>query len=348
MSKVVLDRHGRPLRSLRLSVTDRCNLRCRYCMPEVNYQWLPRPDLLTFEELTEVASSFLPLGVNRIRLTGGEPLLRQDLDQLIRMLAALPGLEDLALTTNGVLLADQAQALRDAGLHRITVSLDTLQAEKYQALSRVDGLAKTLAGIQAAQAAGFRRIKLDMVVLAGTNEDELLDMLAFAADHDCEARFIEYMDVGGATRWQSEEVYSRDQILECIREAHGEVHQVQEGEADSPGIAAPARRYRTASGQLFGIIASTTQPFCGDCDRSRVTADGHWFDCLYAAKGVDLRQLVRAGDPSVSLEEVLRGHWQSRDARGAEKRLELAKRGPQFDLDTLLSDPRLEMHTKGG
>ncbi len=345
---MALDRFGRPLRSLRLSVTDRCNLRCRYCMPEVNYQWLPRPNLLTFEELALVASSFLPLGVTRIRLTGGEPLLRQDLDQLIRMLADLPGVDDLALTTNGVLLADQAQALRDAGLHRVTVSLDTLQAERYQALSRVDGLTKTLAGIRAAQEAGFRRIKLDMVVLAGTNEDEILDMLAFAAENDCEARFIEYMDVGGATRWQPKEVYSRDQILASIREAHGEVHQVEEGEADSPGIAAPARRYRTASGQLFGIIASTTQPFCGDCDRSRVTADGHWFDCLYASKGVDLRQLVRSEDCLVSLEEVLRGHWQARDARGAEKRLELGKRGPQFDLDTLLSDPRLEMHTKGG
>jgi len=348
MNKVVLDRHGRPLRSLRLSVTDRCNLRCRYCMPEVNYQWLPRPDLLTFEELTQVASSFLPLGVTRIRLTGGEPLLRQDIDQLIRMLAELPGVEDLALTTNGVLLAEQAQALRDAGLHRITVSLDTLQAKKYQELSRVDGLSKTLAGIRAAQDAGFRRIKLDMVVLAGTNDQEIVDMLGFAAEQDCEVRFIEYMDVGGATRWQSAEVYSRDQILETIAKVHGEIHQVQEGEADAPGLAAPARRYRTATGHLFGIIASTTQPFCGDCDRSRVTADGHWFDCLYAAQGVDLRHFLREGDPSISLEELLRESWQSRDARGAEKRLELAQRGPQFDLDTLLADPRLEMHTKGG
>lgn len=348
MTKVVLDRHARPLRSLRLSVTDRCNLRCRYCMPEVDYQWLPRPDLLSFEELTRLASSFTELGVTRLRLTGGEPLLRQDLPDLVAMLAAIPAIEDMALTTNGVLLADHAQALRDAGLDRITVSIDTLIAERYQALSRVDGLRKTLAGIHAAQAAGFSRIKLDMVVLAGTNDDELETMLAFADKEDCELRLIEYMDVGGATKWQPQEVLSRKQILAQLAKSHGEISLVEEGDPDSPGAAAPARRYRTASGQLFGIIASTTEPFCGDCDRSRVTADGHWFDCLYAAKGIDLRQPLRQGIDQNALQQLLQSGWQQRDARGAERRLELGQRGPQFDLDTLLADPRLEMHTKGG
>jgi len=344
----VRDRRQRPLRSLRLSVTDRCNLRCRYCMPEADYRWLPRPELLSFEELTRVARQFVALGVTRLRLTGGEPLLRQELPRLIASLGEIDGILDLALTTNGVLLAEHARSLREAGLGRLTISLDTLDRARYQALSRVDGLARTLTGLAAAKEAGFARIKLDTVMLAGTNDEEIPTLLDFAREQDCEIRFIEYMDVGGATRWQQEKVLARDDILARVAAHRGGVEALQMTDPEAPDASAPARRYRTADGQIFGVIASTTAPFCGDCDRSRVTADGHWFDCLYAAEGVDLRALLRSGVSDQELREGLAEGWRQRSARGAEERQELQARGPQFDLDTLLADPRLEMHTKGG
>lgn len=342
------DRHGRPLEALRLSVTDRCNLRCSYCMPEPDYTWLPRTELLDFDELTRVTRLFVELGVRRLRLTGGEPLLRKDLPSLVSRLRAIAGVEDLALTTNGLLLAEHATALREAGLDRLTVSLDTLDRARFKELSRVDGLTRALGGLAAAKAAGFSRIKLDTVVLAGVNDGELLELLAFARDEDCELRFIEYMDVGGATRWREEDVVSRETILARVGDARRGVEPVSDDHPDAPDASAPARRYRTGDGQLFGVIASTTAPFCAACDRSRVTADGHWFDCLYAAEGLDLRAPLREGASDQELRALLRAGWEARDARGAERRLELARRGPQFDLDTLLADPRLEMHTKGG
>ena len=342
------DRHGRPLEALRLSVTDRCNLRCSYCMPEPDYTWLPRTELLSFDELARLTRLFVELGVRRVRLTGGEPLLRQDLPVLVSQLRAIDGVEDLALTTNGLLLADHAAALKEAGLDRLTVSLDTLDRARFMELSRVDGLERTLGGLATAKGAGFSRIKLDTVVLAGVNDGELLELLAFARDEDCELRFIEYMDVGGATRWRKEDVVPRDTILARVGEARGGLKAVADGHPDAPDTSAPARRYRTGDGQLFGVIASTTAPFCAACDRSRVTADGHWFDCLYASEGLDLRAPLREGASDDALRVLLRDGWEARNARGAERRLELAHRGPQFDLDTLLADPRLEMHTKGG
>jgi len=344
----VRDRHRRALRSLRLSVTDRCNLRCRYCMPERDYRWLPRPELLSFEELARVARQFAALGVTRLRLTGGEPLLRQELPLLVTALAAIEGIEDLALTTNGILLKDQASALQSAGLGRLMISLDTLDRDRFHELSRVDGLDRTLAGLDRAQEVGFQGIKLDTVVLAGCNEQEIPALLDFARQKACEIRFIEYMDVGGATQWRPQEVVSQETILAHIAAWRGGVVPVAADDPEAPSQAAPARPFRTADGQLFGIIASTTAPFCGHCDRSRVTADGHWFDCLYAPTGIDLRALLRAGCQDQELRDRLRDGWNQRTARGAEERLELHQRGPQFDLDTLLADPRLEMHTKGG
>ena len=271
---VSTDRFGRPLRNLRLSVTDRCNLRCQYCMPEEDYVWLPKGDVLSFEEMLRLVRVFVSLGVTDVRLTGGEPLLRRDLPVLVRMLADQPAIRDLAMTTNGVLLREQAHALRAAGLHRVTVSLDTLDATTFRMLSRRDDLARVLDGIAAAREAGFEAIKIDTVVIAGVNDGELPALLDHARGIGGEIRFIEYMDVGGATHWRPDRVVSRSRMLELLAASHGPVTPI--ARTDS----APAERFRLADGTTFGIIASVTQPFCASCDRARLTADGMWFTCL--------------------------------------------------------------------
>ena len=337
-----LDRLGRPLRNLRLSVTDRCNLRCSYCMPEEDYAWLPRADILTFEELARLAGVFVGLGVEKIRLTGGEPLLRRDLDVLVALLAERPGLRDLALTTNGVLLEEQAESLRRAGLARLTISLDTLRPGRFRSLTRRDELARTLRGIDAARDAGFSGTKLNTVVMRGLNDDELEDLLEFARERELELRFIEYMDVGGATLWRAEDVVPRREILERLARRYGAIEPVGEGGA------APAERFRLADGLVFGVIASTTEPFCRSCDRSRVTADGQWFACLYAPQGTDLRTPLRAGASDAELARRILGLWQERADRGAEERLALAQRDPLARRTELEKDPHLEMHTRGG
>lgn len=337
------DRFGRPLGSLRVSVTDRCNLRCGYCMPEERYQWLPREELLDFEEIVRLVDRFCDAGVRRLRLTGGEPLLRRDLPLLVASLRRLDRLDDIALTTNGLLLTQQAAALAEAGLHRLTVSLDTLRPERFRALTRRDGLDDVLAGIGAARAAGLGAgLKIDTVVLAGDNDDELLDLLAFAAQSEAELRFIEYMDVGGATRWSSDRVVARATILDAITAARGPVTPL-------PGRgAAPAERFRLGSGQIFGIVASTTAPFCRACDRSRLTADGRWFHCLYAREGFDLKAPLRAGAPDEAIARLIRERWSQRADRGAELRTGLTDRGALVPVDALRRDPHLEMHTRGG
>jgi cyclic pyranopterin phosphate synthase len=341
MHPTLRDTFGRPLRNLRLSVTDRCNLRCAYCMPEEEYVWLPRQDLLSFEEIARLVDVFLGLGVDKVRLTGGEPLMRRDLPVLIELLAGKPALADLALTTNGLLLADLAAPLLKAGLHRVTVSLDTLRPERFRALTRRDGLEQVLAGIAAARAAGFEDTKLDTVVLRGVNDDELLDLIAFGASAGAEVRFIEYMDVGGATAWTPAQVVPREELLAAVAARHGALEELPRG-------AAPADRYRAADGTVFGIIASTTRPFCAACDRSRLTADGTWYLCLYAAQGLDLRGPLRAGASDAELGALLARGWTARDDRGAERRLAERERGPSVEREELLSDPRREMHTRGG
>ncbi len=212
----IADLWRRPLRNLRLSVTDRCNLRCQYCMPGDEYVWLPREDLLRFEEMTALTEIFTEIGVDKVRLTGGEPLLRRDLPVLVQMLAALPRLRDLAITTNGILLAQEAQALRDAGLHRVTVSLDTLQPERFTALTKRVSHARVLEGLEAVRRAGFSGTKIDTVVMRGVNDDELEDLVEYGREVDAEVRFIEYMDVGGATQWSRDKVFSRAEILEVL------------------------------------------------------------------------------------------------------------------------------------
>jgi GTP 3',8-cyclase len=339
----VLDTLGRPLRNLRLSVTDRCNLRCSYCMPEEEYVWLPREDILTFEEAAGLVDVFTDLGVDKVRLTGGEPLLRNGLERLVRLLAANPRLRDLAITTNGILLAERASALRGAGLHRVTVSLDTLRPARFKALTRREALPQVLEGIASVGRAGFPAPKLDTVVMRGTNEDELGDLIEYARGVPAEIRFIEYMDVGGATRWTRERVVSRAEMLEVLSRRYGAIEPLNEGGS------APADRYRLPDGYVFGIIASTTAPFCQACDRSRLTADGMWYLCLYATQGTDLRKALRAGASRDALRDLILPGWTARRDRGAEERLAMAdRRSPLIQIGELKRDPHLEMHTRGG
>jgi cyclic pyranopterin phosphate synthase len=338
---VIHDRHDRPLGNLRLSVTDRCNLRCSYCMPEQDYVWLPREDILHFEEIEAVVGVFTSLGVEKVRLTGGEPLLRRGLPDLIARLASRPEIRDLALTTNGVLLAQHAQSLRDAGLHRLTVSLDTLRPDRFRELTRNDALDRVLEGIDAA-APIFGGLKIDTVVIRGVNDDELVPLLEYGRERRAEVRFIEYMDVGGATHWSLARVVSRASMLEALASHYGPVVPIEEHSS------APADRYRLPDGTVFGIISSTTEPFCRACDRSRLTADGMWYTCLYSTGGTDLRALLRSGASPEALAALIRRLWEARVDRGAEVRLASRDRAPLIPVDSLRRDPHLEMHTRGG
>ena len=342
MADLPRDTFGRPLASLRLSVTDRCNLRCRYCMPEDEYVWLPRTAILTFEEIGRLVALFAGLGVHKVRLTGGEPLLRHDLSTLIGMIARNGRVDDLAMTTNGLLLAKHAAALRAAGLERVTVSLDTLHPERMLSFAKSPRHADVLEGITAARQAGFAKLKLNAVVIRGFNDDELADLVEFARAHAAEVRFIEYMDVGGATRWSMDQVVSQREMLEVLARRYGTIEPVPAGGR------APAERFRLADGTSFGIIASTTAPFCRACDRSRLTADGTWFLCLYASRGIDLRERLRAGTSDAELAALLRDTWQHRADRGAEERLGVRKRGALYPIADLRADPHREMHTRGG
>ena len=319
----------RPLRSLRVSVTDRCNIRCEYCMPETEYAWLPRQNLLTFEEISRLVDMFTLLGVDKLRLTGGEPLLRKDVKTLVRLLSSNPRIQDLALTTNGLLLAEHASALSDAGLDRVTVSLDTLRPERFEALTRNNSLQKVLGGIDSVRDAGLRDLKIDSVILRGTNEDELVDL-------------IEYMDVAGATRWSMDRVFPKAEILEVLEKRYGRIAPIENK------LWAPAQRFQLPDGTVFGIISSTTNPFCRTCDRSRLTADGMWYLCLYAKDGIDLRRPLRDGASPEEIRSLIESRWSLRADRGAEQRKELADRAALTEAGELQNDPHREMHTRGG
>ncbi|HXG89867.1 MAG TPA: GTP 3',8-cyclase MoaA [Vicinamibacterales bacterium] len=338
---MLFDALQRPLGNLRLSVTDRCNLRCQYCMPEQDYVWLPREDILQFEEIDRLVDVFLDLDVRKVRLTGGEPLLRKDLPVLIERLAAKARVDDLAMTTNAVLLAPLADSLKRAGLHRLTISLDTLQRDRFIRLARYDELDRVLAGIDVA-APLFPGFKIDTVVIRGVNDDELVAMVEFAKARGAEVRFIEYMDVGGATRWHTDQVMTRADMLTALTAHYGGIAPYGQQ------AAAPAARYQLEDGTVFGIISSTSQPFCRDCDRSRLTADGMWYLCLYASHGTDLRAPLRAGATPEQLTQMIRDTWSRRTDRGAEARLALRDRAPMIPLSSLKRDPHLEMHTRGG
>jgi GTP 3',8-cyclase len=312
-------------------------------MPEDEYVWLPREDLLTLEEISRIADLFGELGVDRVRITGGEPLLRRNLPTLIDSLASKPWIRDLAMTTNGVLLADAAVELKQVGLRRLTVSLDTLRSDRFKKLARIDALSEVLDGIEASRRAGFLGIKLDSVITRGDNDDELVDLIEFARSADAEVRFIEYMDVGGATSWKKDAVVTRAEILARLADHYGPIAAVEE-----PGSTAPAARFRLPDGAVFGIISSTSQPFCRTCDRSRLTADGVLLLCLYAHHGIDLRRPLRAGASHETLVSLIRAAWQDRADRGAEERLIVGDRGSYIPIKMLKKDAHLEMHTRGG
>ena len=334
----------RPLKNLRISVTDRCNFRCNYCMPEKNYSWLPKQKILSFEEIGRLAKIFSVLGVEKIRLTGGEPLLRRDLPLLIKQLSNLEKIKDIALTTNGSLLSEFAEPLKNSGLNRLTISLDTLCPEKFYSLTKRRDFKKVLRGIEATRLAGFNKIKLNMVVINDFNQDEICRLLKFSMNMGIEIRFIEYMDVGGATLWSGKKVFSRQNILKTLYEDFGEIKELRSEEISSPAKSfyIPSLNYR------FGIIASTTMPFCGDCDRSRITADGLWFHCLYDLKGFDLKSLIRKGASDQEILFNLQEKWSLRNSQGALNRYNFKSRGILAAKDELNKNPHLEMHVRGG
>ncbi len=317
---LVTDRLGRRMHDLRISVTDRCNFRCPYCMPrEVfgpGFRFLPRADLVTFEEITRLATLFAGEGVEKLRLTGGEPLLRTGLPRLIAMLAQVPGITDLTLTTNGSLLERAADALAVAGLRRITVSLDSLEDAVFARLNDVDfPVARVLTGIEAAARAGLAPIKVNMVVRRGVNEDSILPMARHFREQGHILRFIEYMDVGRTNGWRLEEVVPMAEILARI-DAELPLEPVP---PRYPGEVADRFRYRDGSGEI-GIIASVTAPFCGACTRARLTAEGRLFTCLFGVRGHDLRSLLRSGADDAAVRERIRSVWSARADRYSELR----------------------------
>jgi GTP 3',8-cyclase len=330
----VADTLGRPLRDLRISVTDRCNFRCVYCMPKevfgADHRFLERRELLSFEEIARVARLVVGLGVQKIRLTGGEPLVRRDLERLVEQLAPLGA--ELTLTTNASLLPQKAEPLARAGLDRITVSLDSLDDPTFQALNDVDfPVARVLAGIDAAAAAGLP-VKVNSVIKRGVNEREIVPLAAHFREAGHTVRFIEYMDVGSTNGWRLDDVVPAKEIVAALDRAFG----VEPVEPAYRGEVARRWRYRDGKGE-FGVIASVTQPFCGDCTRARLSAEGKLFTCLFALRGHDVRALLRGGASDEELLEAVTGVWQRRADRYSERRSERT-----IDL------PKVEMSYIGG
>ena len=318
------DKFGRPLRDLRISVTDRCNFRCPYCMPaEIfgeSYQFLPKADILTFEEITRLAGIFVEMGVNKLRITGGEPLLRTQLHELIAMLSAIPGAEDLTLTTNAYLLPQQARQLREAGLQRITVSLDTLDDEIFKRMNgRGFGVQRVLQGIEKADSVGLSPIKINSVVQKGVNDHTVADLARYFKGTGHIVRFIEYMDVGNRNGWKWDQVMP---AAEIVRRIDAEMP-LEPVDANYRGEVAQRYRYRDGQGEI-GVIASVTQPFCGDCTRARLSTDGSIYTCLFASQGLSLRDHLRAGATDDDLQDLLRNLWGQRADRYSEERTELA------------------------
>ena len=316
----VLDRFRRPLRDLRISVTDRCNFRCPYCMPaEIygdRYQFLPRESLLTFEEIARLTRILVKLGVVKVRITGGEPLVRAEIDKLIAMLARVPGIEDLTMTTNAFLLAQFADKLKDAGLQRITISLDSLDDEVFRQMNgRNFGTERVLEGIEAADRVGLRPIKINAVVQRGVNDHTLVELARFAQERDYIVRFIEYMDVGTLNGWKMDDVVPAEEILERI---HAEMP-LEPVEANYKGEVALRYGFKDGKGEV-GVIASVTKPFCGDCTRMRLSPEGQIVTCLFATSGTDLRTPMRDGATDDEIEDIIRGLWGLRDDRYSEIR----------------------------
>ena len=333
----VLDTLGRPMRDLRISVTDRCNFRCVYCMPKEvfgrDHAFLPRAEILDFEEIERVVRAAVALGVRKVRLTGGEPLVRRNLETLVAMLARIDGIDDLTLTTNASLLADRAHLLADAGLDRVTVSLDALDDPTFQAMNDVAfPVSRVLDGIAAAEAAGLGPIKINVVIRRGLNEHAIGDLADYFRGTPTTVRFIEYMDVGHTNGWRLDDVVPAAEVVAAI-DARWPLEPV---DSAYRGEVAQRYRYRDGAGEI-GVISSVTQPFCGDCTRARLSADGQLFTCLFATSGHDLREPIRSGATEAELAEALRVIWTGRDDRYSELRT----------LDTI-ELPKVEMSFIGG
>jgi len=328
----VIDTLGRPLEALRISVTDRCNLRCTYCMPKAafaNHAFLPHHQLLSFDEIERLARVFIGLGVTKIRLTGGEPLVRAGIEELVRKLSALP--VELALSTNAILLARHAAALREAGLQRLNISLDAIDDSIFGTMNGMNAPARdVLAGIDEAQARGFA-LKVNMVVQRGVNEGQVLPMARHFASRKIPLRFIEFMDVGNNNRWRREQVFSGAEVLELLRREFA--LELQAGPASDT-----ARSYRcTRTGAVFGFVNSVSAPFCRDCNRLRLSADGKLFTCLFATKGNDLSQQMRSGAADAEIAQAIRAVWMPREDRYSELR-----------ATTVVGEPKVEMSYIGG
>jgi cyclic pyranopterin phosphate synthase len=311
----LLDSFGRAHNNLRISVTDRCNLRCTYCMPE-DVVFMDRSELLTFEEIARFVRAAAPLGIDKVRLTGGEPLLRRELPRLVRLLCDVPGIKDVGLTTNGILLAEQARPLYDAGLRRINVSLDTLDPARFHAITRRDGVERVIDGIRAAKRAGFDPVKVNAVSIRGFTETEVVPLAKFAREHGLEMRFIEYMPIG-ADQWERDKVYFAHEILDQLEQHVGPLVPVEDYDPRAPAM---EFRYADGGGRV-GIIASVSRPFCASCNRIRLTAEGKLRNCLFALDELDVKPLLRGGAADAEIAEQIRrsvaAKWEGHEINSA-------------------------------
>lgn len=329
----VTDTFGRTMHDLRISVTDRCNFRCVYCMPKEvfgsDYQFLPHKDILTYEEIARIVRIFVDCGVKKVRLTGGEPLLRRDIERLIEMLADVPGLEDLTLTTNGSpLTKEKANALKRAGLRRLTVSLDSLDDAVFQAMNDVSfSVARVLKAIDHAATAGLSPIKVNMVVKRGLNEDGILPMVRYFRGTDHIVRFIEYMDVGASNGWKLDDVVPAAEMVQMINAEYP----IEPSDSNYEGEVAQRWRYRDGGGEI-GIISSVTQPFCGSCSRARLSAEGSLYTCLFATKGHDLRHVLRRGASDDEIKALLINIWSGRIDRYSDLRTAETATLPKIEM----------------
>jgi len=342
VSKHMTDRFGRPIRDLRISVTDRCNFRCPYCMPaEVygeKYEFLPRPHVLSFEEIDRLTRLFVRIGVSKVRITGGEPLVRANLPDLISKLVVIDRIDDIALTTNGYLLENNATELKDAGLNRLTISLDSIDPDIFKEMSgRPQGPENTLAGIKAAASLGFEQIKINVVVQRGVNEHTLVDTARYFKGTGVIVRFIEFMDVGTKNGWELSQVFTSTEVIHAINTEFP----IEPIEPNYPGEVASRYRYVDGSGEI-GVISSVSKPFCGDCTRARLSTDGKLITCLFASGGTDLKTPMRSGATDAELAEIITSVWTGRSDRYSE----LRSRDTEFNSDSDVS--KVEMYYIGG
>jgi GTP 3',8-cyclase len=336
---MLTDTYKRPVRDLRISVTDRCNFRCAYCMPLDKYEWIEKKEILTFEEIARLATLFVGLGVEKIRLTGGEPLVRQNLDRLVANLSVIQGLKDLCLTTNGALLADQVPLLKKAGLRRINVSLDSLDRDKFRRITKRGDLDKVLEGIFAAKSHGLHPIKLNAVIERGVNDEDILPLVEFSREHGFAVRFIEYMDVGNANGWTSEKLVPKKEMIAKIHSCYP-LKEVGRAQGSAPSL-----DYEFVDGRGdIGVIASVTEPFCSSCTRARITADGKIVTCLFSETGHDVKALLRSDASDEEILNLLGSIWLTRADRYSLDRLE-ALRSESYDPT---SHKKIEMISLGG